>query len=512
MKKPFCTVGKFVNDSCTYIWNVIAFLPAKSMRKKTIQQLGVFLAFCALIGNFFDTRAASPPPQLEEMPAFPGAKGFGSSTTHGRGGTILEVTNLNDDGVGSLRDAITKPGRRIVVFKVSGTIDLSSHLIIDNPFIYIAGQTSVNGIQLRGAGIKIRTHDVLIRGLMIRPGDESFGARFEDRTGIIIHNDKDSSQPYNIVIDHNSIQWGTDEVASTYRPAHDITFSHNIIAEGLNCTGHPDGCHSMGLQIGRDAQNISIYANLIANNAWRNPIIGGSTTVEVINNLVYAWGAGATIISSHEEGSSFTNVIGNYYDPTLCAQSGNVLINNYDAGSKLFYDDWLNISGRSSAVNELKTLEYAFLPSNIVPVTKEEAYQLVLNESGARGDATDIRIKNNVINRQLPNKKCFIDSQSEVGGWETIPDASYTDTDHDGMPDQWEQSNGLNPNDPMDGNTVLCKYTAVEQYLNSFYESTACSDKITADFFQPILYFFKCAIGLLLSQADINKSCEMFSS
>lgn len=492
-----------------------------SMIKKMNKLQSALLALLLTCGSFFNVQASSQPLQSGELPAFPGASGFGSNTTHGRGGSIIEVTNLNDSGAGSLRDAISKSGARIVVFKVSGTIKLSQHLKIDNPYIYIAGQTSVNGVQILGAGIQIRTHDVLIRGLMIRPGDGSSGAPLVDRTGIIIHNDRNSTQPYNIVIDHNSVEWGTDEVVSTYRPVHDVTFSNNIVAEGLYCAGHPDGCHSMGMGIGPEAKNVTIYANLIANNDWRNPMVGGSTTVEVINNLVYAWGAGGTIINSSGEGASLTNVIGNYYIPVSCADSKNVLIHSYASGSKLYYDDWSSITGGSSAINSLKTLAHAFTPSNVVPATKDEAYHYVLKESGARNDPIDTRIKNNVINRTLPNGNCLIDSQSEVGGWTTITNATYTDTDKDGMPDSWELANGLNPNNAADKDSILCNYTAVEQYVNSFYgAASAClaslghfsdvSSNYWAQSYIEILYNSGitdgCSAGLYCPEATVTRA------
>lgn len=395
--------------------------------------------------------------------AFPGALGFGTSTTHGRGGTIIEVTNLNDSGTGSLRDAVSKSGARIIVFNVSGTIQLTSHIKIDNPYIYIAGQSSPNGIQLKGAGIKVRTHDVLIRGLMIRLGNDSVGAPLEDRTGIIVHNDRNSEEPYNVVIDNNSIQWGTDETASTYLPIHDVTFSHNIFAEGLHCAGHPDGCHSMGLQIASGANKVTVYANIIANNDWRNPLVGNDSSVEVINNYLYGWGAGSIILQG--AGNAKMNVIGNIYQPAKCSDPKGVLVDAASPGDKLYTDNWAEVSASSSEISMIKSDTPAFTGSGIVSMYSSDE---VLALAGARDDAVDVRIKNNITNNLLPNGRCFIDNESEVGGWVNIPSGGYVDSDKDGIPNLWEESNGLNPNNATDGKTInQFGYSNVEVYLNS---------------------------------------------
>lgn len=433
-------------------------------------------AYIILVIILFIVSCASPNRKLgisfilDAPLAFPQADGFGSKTSHGRNGQIIEVTNLSDSGTGSLRDAVSKSGARIIVFNVSGTIQLTSHIKIDNPYIYIAGQSSPNGIQIKGAGIKIRTHDVLIRGLMIRPGNLSFGASLDDRTGIIIHNDKNSSQPYNIVIDHNSVQWGTDEGMSTYLPVHDITFSNNIIAEGLDCSGHPEGCHSMGLQIGGDALDISIVGNLLANNDWRNPIAYDNSRVEVINNVLYGWGTGSVIMQG--SGNVKMNVIGNTYIPSRCSDPKGIYIDSANPGDKLYTDDWNSVSASSQELSLIRSDTPVFSGSVINIFSKDVSYENVLLFSGARNDSVDIRIKNNVKNRTLPASRCFIDSQSEVGGWANITDGKYLDTDKDGIPDSWELTNGLNPNLFSDGNALINGYTNVEIYLNSLILET----------------------------------------
>jgi hypothetical protein len=434
--------------------------------------LGVYFSAGAVSAKTIqnaDTRAAAA------FPAFPGAVGFGVKTVGGRGGAVIFVTNLNDSGAGSLRDAVSNTGARIIVFKVSGTIPLTQHIKIDNPYITILGQTSPGGIQLQGAGIKVRTHDVIVRGLMIRPGNGVTGAPLSDRSGILIHNDKDSAQPYNIVFDHNSIEWGVDEAANTWLPVHDITFSNNIFAEGLNCAGHPNGCHSMGLLIGAGAKNITVYGNLLANNSWRNPKMDSNTSTEVINNVVYSWGAGGIIIQGSGTGASFTNIIGNFTKATSCSSGKGVLFESTDPGSKVYLDDWASATGSTTSMNSVKSLTPAFAGSGIFAMTSTQAYQYVLDNSGARNDPVDARVKGNVKNGTLPNGKCLINSQTEVGGWPTFAGTPLSDTDSDGLPDSFEQSYGedLSPT-----GYAPSGYVWIEEYANSFYGAAVSAQTI----------------------------------
>ena len=405
---------------------------------KKILLLALILAACS---PQYHTSLATP---TEQYVAFPGCVGFGCNTPAGMGGVVIAVTNLNDSGTGSFRAAVSQSGARIVVFNVSGTIQLSSHIIIDNPYITIAGQTSPNGIQIKGGGIKIRTHDVVIRGLMIRPGNEAAGVKFDDRSGILIQNDKNTTQPYNIVIDHNSLEWGVDENANLWNPqgSHDITFSNNIIAEGLQCAGHPKGCHSMGLAVGYGQKNLTVYANLFASNDWRNPIFQSDVTAEVINNLLYNWIGGGIIMQGTGQGPNFLNVLGNFTMPTTCSYGTGVQIDSYDAGSKLYTD--------APIISPVLSSSPAFPLSGLPVMSKGEAYSYVLNNAGARNDAIDQRIK--LLTK--PNGKCAIDSQSEVGGWAVIPAGTYPDSNRDGLPD------GV---------------VDVEGWINSFYTSTLTS-------------------------------------
>src|SRR6476661_1161240 len=153
-----------------------------------------------------DATAANETPELVAIPAFPGAEGFGWHALGGRGGTVYEVTNLNDSGPGSLRDAVSQP-HRTIVFRISGDIDLQSQLVVREPFITIAGQTAPgDGICLRYYTFAIQTHDCVVRYLRSRLGDQH-GQESDSIT--IGHGCRD------VILDHCSATWSVDENLST---------------------------------------------------------------------------------------------------------------------------------------------------------------------------------------------------------------------------------------------------------------------------------------------------------
>jgi pectate lyase len=227
-----------------------------------------------------------------KLPVFPGAEGFGCGTPGGRGGQVITVTNLNDAGAGSLRAALESGGRRFVVFEVSGTIDVREQIVVDDPYLTVAGQTAPGGgITLKAADgnvsglIDIRTHDVVIRYMRFRTGAPP-SVTGENLDGVNIWEDG-----HDVVIDHDSFSWAVDENVSTWDGAHDITFSWNIIAQGLRESTHPDGEHSKGLLVSGDAtENISVHHNLFAHNTARNPQVTSPGLIQVVNNVIYDYG------------------------------------------------------------------------------------------------------------------------------------------------------------------------------------------------------------------------------
>jgi hypothetical protein len=266
-------------------------------------------------------------PALVGVPVFPGAVGFGTQTAAGRGGTIYYVDNLSDHATspaaGSLRAAVNASGTRVILFRISGVIHLHKDLNINNGNLTIAGQTApAPGITLEGAGISIRASNVLIQHLAVRPGntfanDEAHQPPLGVRDAIKVEN-ATSTHVSNIVIDHVSCSWATDENFSVWGSGtggiSNVTLSNSFLAEALDDAGHPDGNHSAGLYIAQRASNVSLIRNISALNKFRNPHIAyEATNVQVVNNLIYAPGEypGQRIQFSHNNVNVTASVKGN---------------------------------------------------------------------------------------------------------------------------------------------------------------------------------------------------------
>src|SRR6188768_17298 len=230
---------------------------------------------------------------VQALPVIPGAAGFGMDTLAGRGGTVFKVTNLDADGAGSLKACIDAKGARTCVFEVSGAIRITSDLTIRNGQIRIAGQTAPSpGIIIRGAAILIYASDVLIQHIRVRTGDDPNGPDPDNRDSLKITGNS-SKTVRRVVIDHCSFSWSIDEIASTWGPHDDITFTNNILAEPLNDSLHPqyDGTgrmpHGYGVLFGpADNSSITFVGNLMAHIVERNPL-SRATELVMVNNLIY---------------------------------------------------------------------------------------------------------------------------------------------------------------------------------------------------------------------------------
>lgn len=394
--------------------------------------------------------------------AFPTAEGFGAYAVGGRGGKVLFVTNLEDDGPGSLRQACSTPGPRTIVFRVSGTIVLKSRLNITEPYLTIAGQTAPgDGICISGYDTVIRTHDVIVRYVRFRPGDlvEAAG----DGLSIV------GSQ--NVIIDHCSASWAKDEQLSTTR-SRNITVQWCIIGPALHNAGHRKGNHGFGAIM--QGEGISYHHNLFVHNRSRNPR-PESGYCDFRNNVIYDWND----MAGYAEDNTFRmNYVANYLKPgpstvkgrelafhtgrekTYMYVKGNVLEGIVAEGQ----DDRriINVRNGGNLVDE---------PFDFAPVrtdTATVAYQRVLKDAGAtlpRRDTADQRMIQDVINGTGKH----IDSQNEVGGWpELVSAPPPEDIDGDGISDAWEKAHGLNPLDPADGSADTDRdgYTNLEEFLN----------------------------------------------
>lgn len=414
-------------------------------------------------------------------PAFPGAEGFGKYTLGGRGGRVIEVTNLNDDGPGSLRAACESEGPRIIVFRVSGTIHLRSNLVIREPFITIAGQSAPgDGICVKGRQVRFQTEHVIIRYMRFRPGDLA-GVELDGFGGVGNF----------AVIDHCSVSWSIDEALSITKGSN-FTVQWCMVTESLYRSVHRKGPHGYGGIWGGPGG--SWHHNLLAHHSSRNPRVSGypeSGLMDFRNNVIYNWG-----FNSAYGGELWPrNWINNYYKSgpaTRKGVRGRIFIQRdrrgkmYVAGNyvhgfpEITQHNWKGIDFHPDGDATEETLRVN-TPFCVAPVTTHsalQAYEMVLKSAGASlsRDAIDTRIVEEVRSGQARygeswggGGKGIIDSQSAVGGWPTLGSLpAPPDTDHDGMPDAWERSHGLDPRDPADGSVLRGEsgYTNVEHYLN----------------------------------------------
>ncbi|PTN09235.1 pectate lyase [Mangrovibacterium marinum] len=429
--------------------------------------------------------------QAQTIPAFPGAEGGGMYTSGGRGGKVLYVTNLSDDGKkGSLRWAATRKYPRTVVFKVSGTIELRKKLLIRSDSLTIAGQTAPGeGITLKGYPTKIDADNIIIRYIRFRMGDEND-----------VQSDALEGQFHqNIIIDHCSISWSTDECASFYGNSN-FTMQWCILSESLNHSVHKKGDHGYGAIWG--GKNASFHHNLLAHHNSRNPrfdhpgvydspeqMQAFRGSVEFVNNVIYNWRNHA---SYGGEAGQF-NVINNYYKPGAASKRTGQFLQPYasDHGYGSFYvagnqlegqkaickDNTLGIDMKDGGTFTTIAAAQPFDVSGKLKIDKApKAFRKVLARAGAslQRDQVDKRIVRETANGttsysgSIENIAGIIDSQQDVGGWpELNTGQAPTDSDQDGIPDAWELKHKLDPNNAADSQQkTKSGYTMLELYIN----------------------------------------------
>jgi hypothetical protein len=285
--------------------------------------------------------AGVAPLATNAVPVIPGASSYGVNTPAGRGGVVHRVTNLNASGSGSLRACVDATGPRVCVFEVSGTIRLPDDLTVRNPKITIAGQTAPSpGIMLRGAGLWVKTSDVLVQHIHVRPGDDPVGEPPINRDGLKISGD---SAIANIVIDHCSFSWSIDEVASAWQNWNNVSLTNNIFAEPLHDSLHPEGAHGYGVLIGPVAGNITMAGNLLTGTQSRNPLTNATRAV-IVNNVVYNWSNMGIEIQSQKGAVTNNTVVGNVFvrGPEYKQRSPILIRGDWTkppAGSKVFVAD-----------------------------------------------------------------------------------------------------------------------------------------------------------------------------
>ena len=436
--------------------------------------------------------------QHERPIAFPGAEGFGKHTVGGRGGKTLVVSNLHDDGPGSFRQAAQQKSKRIIVFAVAGTIHLESPLQIEGN-VTIAGHSAPgDGICIADHPVRLKGDQIILRYLRFRMGD-----KYQSQKGMVDGSGGDDalsgSKNNQLIIDHCSMSWSTDEVMSVYG-GDSTTLQWNVIAEPLNYSYHFETGdkdwenHGYGGIWG--GAHLSAHHNLFAHCISRNPRFNGARLgakeelVDFQNNVVYNWQNKA--IYGGEFGKY--NIVNNYFKPgpsTKPSAAGNFLDpsktdvlpygqyfvdgNMIEGNRSVYRDNMLGVTAMSvSGV-------YINQPHAVIALPKEDAdraYQSIIKKVGAslRRDAVDERI----ISEMLSGKGKIIDVQggfphgtayekSKTAWPELKAAASMTDKDADGMPDEWELSKGLNPNDHADAADLRLHsyFTNIEVYLNS---------------------------------------------
>ena len=444
--------------------------------------------------------------EAQNILSFPGAEGFGRYTTGGRGGKVYFVTKLTDDGSeGTLRYALNQKGARYIVFKTGGTIYLESPLKIKEGNVTIAGQTaSGDGITVANYETFVAADNVVIRYIRFRMGDQkkfegdAFGARFIK----------------NLIVDHCSMSWSTDETVSVYANEN-TTVQWCIIAESLRKSVHQKGTHGYGGIAG--GKYASFHHNLYAHHDSRNPRLGeyaGSKfaltdLTDFRNNVIYNWGHNSIYGG---EGMN-VNIINNYYKPgpaTISRQrivaidknekpetevyniwgkyymNGNVIEGNPEVSK----DNWTqgvfaqmkpSYHLTDQDKNEIKINQPHDIQNNIKTHSAKEAYEKIVQIAGAAliRDAVDLHILKDVKNGSFTyegskgSTNGIIDSQEDVGGFPDLkPGTSLPDSDRDGMPDDWEIKNRLNPEVPnANGKDLDKNYDNIEVYFNDLVKN-----------------------------------------
>jgi len=435
--------------------------------------------------EFKDDSASYVSPRLADgrQRAFPTATGHGAAAKGGRGGRIVLVTNTADSGKGSLRACIEEKGPRTCVFRVSGTIELlETSLVIDNPYLTIAGETAPGeGIAIRNGplqprpSVEVKAHDIIIRHLRIRPGPHAVPSCCSGALGLYTANAHD------IMIDHVSTSWGSDETVDS-EGAVNVTFQWCIFSEPLLNGGPGKRNRARNMLLTRGG-NLTIANSLFAFGVFRNPQIVPSLPngkIDIVNNVLYSpvWDY---VISLEDRWAEIqANIIGNYKVAGLRSINDR-LVHLFERGGKGFKLYFAGNIDESYEMGDVVPQVEGLLPDvrrfvSESPLGKapaatdaKTAYAAVLRNAGAtrpRRDSVDKRVVSDVQERTGEVLKA---RPEKVGGWPKLKTAAWPpDVDGDGMADAWEVSLGLDPRNPADGITDLDNdgWTNFEEYLH----------------------------------------------
>lgn len=390
--------------------------------------------------------------------AFPGAEGFGAQAKGGRGGKVIYVTNLSGSGAGSFRECALATGARTCIFRVAGTINLGSDLIISSPFLTVAGQSAPgDGIAFTGGTISIQTHNVIMRYIRSRGSFDGIQLR-----GVEAHD---------IILDHVTSTWGVDENMSTYTGSNDrvknVSIQWSIIAEGLTP-------HSKGLLLGY-ATNISVHHNLFAHNDERNPRCQGGD-IDVVNNAIYNYG-GSNGWCDTKHAPVRLNYVGNYTKKGPSSVNASEM--RGDSGVTIYAKGNIGPNRTSDSADEWAVVGGSYTKSTtrfpyaqVTTTSATQAWEEVLAQAGAsaRLDANG----SFVSMRDSADARIVTEARNGTGQLKSSPGTMpslasgtpYPDVDQDGMSDTWETAKGLSVgtadhNGDKDGDSV----TNLEEFL-----------------------------------------------
>jgi hypothetical protein len=397
---------------------------------------------------------------LAQQIAFPGAEGFGATATGGRGGAVYHVVNLNDSGPGSFRDAVSKPNRT-VVFDLSGVIKINSRVSVASE-ITIAGQSAPgDGIVIYGNSVSFSgSNDVIVRYVRFH------GSINMPRGSCVVIIDNAN----NVILDHCSIVWGRWDNLHI-KESENVTLQYCINGESIDP-------QQFGALL-ENPVNLTIHHCLWIDNQSRNP--KAKAKIQFVNNVIYNWG-GSGLVGGHSATLHYQDIINNYFiagpnsDSSFLAMF-TVTDNVYQHGNIVDYNKDGILNGIPVTKEDFirKTATLSDKPQNVSPIPVKidstiDAFNKVFCCSGAsiKRDLVDLRLVDQL--QSLGKKGQIIWTETAVGGQGNLSkEKSKSDTDGDGIPDDWEISHKLNPNNPEDGNTHSNNpgYTNLEDYLNS---------------------------------------------
>ena len=489
--------------------------------KKILYLSLVLIAFVACKQSDSSSGGSRGEAPDEPIVAFAGAEGGGSYATGGRDGNVFVISKLDDYDVGSnqaaipgsLRYALLQKGKRIIVFKVAGVIHLKCALNITQGDVTILGQTAPgDGICIADYPVKINgASNVIMQYIRIRMGDEKLSAKEANGADALSVNNSS-----NVLIDHCSFSWSTDECCSCYGNSN-FTLQYCFITESLrlskhtNTSGDDTSEHGFGGIWG--GTNATFHHNLLAHHDNRNPRFDHDYVstyrgpIDYVNNVVYNWGGNSTYGGESVSTARKINMINNYYKygPASSAKSRLLLATTYCkncistgivtpgkfylSGNYMYgypsvtSDNWSGVTTDSKGTatkNDCKSATRHIMTYDVTTQTAEQAYETVLSKAGCSfsRDAIDTRIVGEVRNQTYTytgsksGKKGLIDSPDDVKGdnataWDIYAEATATnDSDNDGMPDDWEEAHGLNKNDRKDAplKTLNPHYANIEVY------------------------------------------------